>query len=48
MRVTNYLDPNQVRRYVAPDLSQDYLEMFSTDDTGRQRNNYMGRNDFLY
>ena len=33
----NGLDPDQVRRFVGPDLDPNCLRRLSTDDTGRQR-----------
>ena len=35
--MSNSLDPDQVRRFVGPDLVPSCLQMLSTDDTRRQR-----------
>ena len=38
--MSNSLDPDQVRRFVGPDLAPNCLRMLSADDTSRQRVNY--------
>ena len=37
IRMSNSLDPDQVRRFVGPDLGPNCLANLSADDTGRQR-----------
>ena len=36
IRVSNSLDPDQVRLYVGPDLGPNCLQSLSADDTSRQ------------
>ena len=35
--MSNSLDPDQVRRFVGPDLGPNCLQRLSADDTSRQR-----------
>ena len=35
--MSNFLDPNQARRFVGPDLGLNSLPRLSADDTSRQR-----------
>ena len=37
MRMSNSLDPDQVRQFVGPDLGPNCLPWLSADDTRRQR-----------
>ena len=37
IRVSNRLDPDQVRQYVRPDLGSNCLQRLLADDTGRQK-----------
>ena len=36
-RVSNSLDPDQARNFVAPDLDSDCLQWLSADDASRQK-----------
>ena len=39
IRVSNFLDPDQARHFVGPDLGPKCLHELSADDTSRQRVN---------